>query len=209
MVRRAMAWGMVAALAWVMPSWAADEALITALNGTATRLADGGVPAVMLAPFARLSVGDRVELPMGTSLTLVIAEAARQEQWQGPGVVELTPLAGRSQQGAVQITAKSLPPQIARQIGRTPSSDTVGQFGVVRVRSITPAQPLADLEQAYGTFRAQAPGEDRTPELFLLSGLFQLRAMERLQQEITRLRGATPAPDAAFSAVLDHYAKAF
>jgi len=209
MAGRAMAWGLAAALAWVGPIWAADEALITAINGSATRLAEGAVPAVALAPFARLSVGDRVELSAGSSLTLVIAEAARQEQWQGPGVIELTPQAGQSQQGTALITAKPLPAQIARQIGRTPSADTVGQFGVVRVRAMTPAQQLLDLEQAYGAFRQQTPAEDRSPELFWLSGLFQLRAMERLQQEVTRLRGATPQPDAGFAAALDHYAKAF
>lgn len=205
---RVLVWVALVSLGWCMPARAADEALLTALSGTAIRLAEDG-QRLPLVPFSRLSVGDKVELAPDATLTVVIVDAARQEQWQGPGVVELTGQSGSVRQGDARLIAKALPPQIARQIGRTPSSDTVGQFGVVRVRSLTPPQPLGELEQAYAAFRGQVPPGDHSPEQFWLSGLFQLRAMDRLQQEIARLRGNGTVLDPTLAALLDHYAKAF
>lgn len=146
-------------------------------------------------PFSRLLEGDRVRLGADGRLTVVYAASGRQETWTGTGTIA----AGEDQSavvsGAPKVEARQLPKQIALQMARTPMADSTGKAGMVRMRAIATPQAVIALEQKYQELRSQAAPEDRSPEIFLLAGLFEKGAHERLEQELDRIGKAYPGDE--------------
>lgn len=152
-------------------------------------------------PFSRLLEGDRVRLAAGGKVTLVYVGSGRQEAWSGAGVI----VAGDDQSTAVSgppsLQAKQLPKQVVQQMARTPLADATGKAGMVRMRAIATPDALAALEQKYEELRSQAAPDDRSPEVFLLAGLFERNAFERLEQELARIQTAYPGDDSVVALV--------
>jgi hypothetical protein len=158
-------------------------------------------------PFSRLLEGDRVRLAADGKLTVVYAGSGRQEAWSGTGVIA----AGEDQSsvvsGAPRVEARQLPRQVAQQMARTPLADSTGKVGMLRMRAIATPEALAALEQKYQELRSQAAPEDRSPEVFLLAGLFEKGAYDRLEQELARIEKGYPG-DGAAQALARIYIKA-
>lgn len=148
-------------------------------------------------PFSRLLEGDRVKLPAGGKLTLVYVGSGRQEAWSGAGAIvageeQSTPVAGPP-----SLEAKQLPKAVAQQMARTPLADSTGKTGMVRVRAIGAPDGLDSLEQKYQELRRQSAPGDRTPEVFLLAGLLERGAYDRLEQEVARIQKDYPGDESA------------
>ncbi|HJW25684.1 MAG TPA: hypothetical protein VJ576_12365 [Rhodocyclaceae bacterium] len=160
-----------------------------------------------LQPFSRLLDGDRVKLGSDGKLTVVYVGSGRQESWSGAGVIA----AGEEQStvvaGAPKGEAKQLPKQVAQQMARTPLADSTGKAGMVRMRALATPEAMAALEQKYQELRSQAAPDDRSPEVFLLAGLFEKSAYDRLEEELTRLEKAYPG-DQSILALASIYGKA-
>lgn len=182
--------GLLIGLCFSLSAHAASEALVTSVSGEALRLGEKP-PHEVVKAFVHLNAGDRVQLGKAAKINVIIPAAARLENWQGPGTIELGKREGKSLDTAV-IDVKPLPPQFARQIGRTPTIDAQGKVGMLRTRGLGGESRLEDLENDYRAYRAQTPAGDRTPELFYLAGLFELKAYDRLRQEMATVTATYP-----------------
>lgn len=161
--------------------------LITASEGIVVRVDQelrGSVPA-----FVKLKTGDRLSLGENARLKLVYFASARQETWAGKGVLEIGEQQGSSS-GLPPPEVKILPEILARQIAKTPTLDSQGRAGVVRLRSIPTPDALAKLDGDYRRLRMEAVASDLNPELFLLSGLLEMRQLERIDQVLAFLNTA-------------------
>ena len=167
---------------------APDVALVTDVQGQAARLTPQGQQA--LPAFVKLQRGDKLALAKGR-LQIVYFANGRQEVWTGSGRLEILDDESRAT-GLPAAEVKTLPNVIVRQIARTPSLDSQGRAGTVRLRSIPPADATAQLENNYRELRAQTPADDLTPEIFLLAGLSVLSQSERIDAVIKELQRTRP-----------------
>lgn len=152
-----------------------------------------------LEPLVRLLEGDRLRLGSGASVRLLYARSGLQEEWQQAGVLRIERAKSAILRGQPQVTTRQLPTAIAQQMARTPHSDSTGRIGGVRLRnlSLDPDTPpdsgkLAQLEENYQALRQNAPPTDHGPEIYLLAGLRDLAAHERLRTELQRLQNQHP-----------------
>lgn len=164
---------------------AGDVALVTALNGKTDRAAiTGPVP---VEPFVKLKEGDVLTLGKGAFLRLVYFEGGRQEDWKGPGRIEAGSAESRAA-GAQQTEVKTLPAVVVRQMAKTPALDSQGRAGVTRLRAIGSPNSLDKLEAEYDRLRMESGGKDLNAEIYMLSGLFELRELERVEYMINDLQ---------------------
>lgn len=186
------------ALGWmffVMPAFAAaDAALVTSLSGKVSRAgADAAVEA-----FVKLKAGDVLIIAKDTKLQLTYFENGRQESWTGTGKLEI----GASESKATGLPApqvKQVPMVIVKQLARTPSLDSQGRAGVMRLRAIPTPEAIARMEDTYKQMRAESDKsggkEDLNPELYLLAGMLEMRQLERVEQVLADMkkdRGSDP-----------------
>ncbi|MEY2631573.1 MAG: hypothetical protein RIR00_227 [Pseudomonadota bacterium] len=165
--------------------WAAEATvLVLQVSGEASVDAVGYPPRVLL-PFSRVMVGDTVNLGADSQVTLVYAATGRREAWSGAGSFAVGEGESRKLRGKSSVEIRQLPAQVAQQMLRTPSLDGEGKVGMVRLRAIAPTDALARLEARYQELRNQMPPQDSEPEVFLLSGLFELGEFERLEQQLS------------------------
>lgn len=184
----------------------ADTVLVTSVRGSVGIDAIGAGKA-MLEPFVRLQEGDRLSLPAGAQVNLVYVGKARLEAWQGTGTVVIGESESRATAGKPQVQVRTIPPEAARQMNRTPTTAPDGRVGMMRMRSIPAHDAVARLEDEYRRLRAQSAGDDLLPEIALLAGLFDLRQYERVDAELQRIAREHPANPSA-QALQDLYAKA-
>lgn len=165
-----------------------------------------GKPAKLEA-FTRLLEGDRVELGKAAKLTMIYTRSSRQETWTGPGAI----LAGNAESTAVngkpQLDTKQLPAKVAQMIAHTPTSDSTGRAGMVRLRAIAQPDELASLEKSYQELRASAAVSDRNPEVYFLAGLFKLGEYDRVTQQINVFEQQYPG-DESIRALAKRYSDA-
>lgn len=186
-----MGWALCALFA--SPAQAGTSAMVMNVSGDV--VIDTFGKTAKIEPFSRLLDGDRVRLGADGKLILVYAASGRQETWVGAGQIaageeQSTPVSGNP-----RVEARQLPRQVVQQMARTPQVDSTGKTGMVRMRAIVTPAALATLEQKYQEMRSQAAPEDRTPEVFLLAGLFEKGAHDRLEQELARMEKAYPGDD--------------
>ena len=175
--------------------WAAEVALVTAVQGRVMRLADAA-PAPVEA-FVKLKEGDRLSLEKDTRLQLVYFENGRQETWAGPGRLEMTARESKAT-GLPAAQVKSLPLVMARQLARTPALDSQGRGGVTRLRAVRGPDAIAKLEETYQDLRTRAGRDELEPEMYLLSALYELRELERVEKLLGSLQQDWPNnPEAA------------
>lgn len=182
-----------------------DAVLVTAVQGGVS--VEGiGSSKMALEAFVRLNEGDRLSLPAAGQVSLVYVSKGRQESWQGAGSVVVGDGESKVASGKPQVQVRNIPPSVAKQMNRTPVAAADGKVGMMRTRSI-PTLDLARLEREYGEMRNQTVASDILPEVYLLSGLFELKQYERIEDELKRITGAYPQ-DATVPVLRQLYAKA-
>ena len=165
-------------------------AMITALQGTVNLITPQGIQA--LQPFSRLQRGDQLAVD-SPALKLIYFDSGRQEIWQGKGKIEVLAAESRGL-GFFDPNVIILPSFIVRQIGKTPSPDALPHGISMRSRGVN---SIERIEDSYRRMRMEAVRGDLNPELFLLSALFEMREIDRVEQVLSDLRAARPADQEA------------
>ena len=179
---------LVGALAVAPASYAAnDVALVTALRGNVNRIAKDGPGA--LEAFVKLKQGDVLTLEKGSTVKLVYFASARQESWTGEGRLDIATNESKGS-GLADPEVKILPAILVKQIARTPSLDSQGRAGVMRLRAIATPDAIAKLDREYTQMRTTSELGDINPEMFLLSGLFEMRELDRVETLINEMEVA-------------------
>ncbi|MDP1733408.1 MAG: hypothetical protein Q8L44_03495 [Sulfuritalea sp.] len=174
------------------PAWAAEVALVMSVQGRVTRLAEAAQ--VPVEAFVKLKEGDRLSLEKDSRVQVVYFENGRRETWSGPGRLEMAVREGKPG-GLPDPEVKQLPLVMAKQLARTPTLDSQGRGGVTRLRSVPGQDAVSKLQSTYQDLRSRAESDDLGPEMFLLSGLFELRELdqvERLLADLQQRQAKTP-----------------
>lgn len=167
---------------------AAEVGLVTAASSRIL-LQDGTVPARELKAFIKVRTGDRITLPPESRLQLVFFENGRQETWSGSGMIEVGGKSARVVKGKPQITVRTVPDILVKQLSKTPSPDGVARAGMIRVRSIAPSGiTVESAENHYLELRKVSETNDLTPEAYLLSCYLELRELDKLEQFLDKLK---------------------
>lgn len=177
------------------PVWATEVALVMSVQGKVTRLAE--VAPVPVEAFVKLKEGDKLALGKDSRLQVLYFDNGRHEAWAGPGRLEMTLREGKtSDLPAPQVKAVSM--VMAGQLARTPALDGQGRGGVTRLRSVPSQDAIDKLEDTYQELKRRAGADDLGPEVYLLSGLFEMRELERVERVIGDLQQERPKnPEAA------------
>ena len=186
-----------------LPALAQQGAIITALQGRVTVEQESPVPQAAMA-LARVRTGDKLQLGADAVLQLVYFQNARQESWRGSARLEVGEEESRVLAGSAQPMVKQLPAMLVRQLVKTPTAEGGGRVGAVRLRAIVPPDAAKKLDENYLLLRQQAEAADRTPELYLLAGLFELKNYARIEASLKQWQEATPG-DPVLAAMADHY----
>lgn len=165
----------------------AETVLVTGLAGRVS-LAD---PAGPLHPFARLKAGQRLALESGARLQIVYLGSGRHETWNGPGRIDIGE--GDSRSGDLAAPrVRQIPPVALAQLAKTPPVDGISP-PQRRQRSVPAADAVGRIEATYRQMRIEAADEDLDPELYLLSGMFELRQLERVEEIVADIMQKRPA----------------
>jgi hypothetical protein len=169
---------------------AVDVALVTAIDGGVSRLAEPAPQPVQ--NFVKLKEGDVLSLDKGARLQIVYFDGGRQETWNGAGKLEVA-RAESKPTGLAAPQLKQLPAIMVRQIARTPALDVHGRGGATRLRAIVTPEKIAGIEKAYARLKSEAAPDDLNPEFYRLSAFFEVRDLERVEAilaELQQQRGA-------------------
>lgn len=169
----------------MMAHAAGDVALVTALQGKVSRVSiarPGSVEA-----FVKLKEGDVLKLEKDARIRLVYFDSGRQESWSGEGRLEIAVTESKGI-GLAAPEVKLLPAVLVKQIAKTPTLDSQGRAGVTRLRAIGTTNTLSALEAEYDRMRAAGGGKDLNAEIYLLSGLFELRELDRVENLINEIQ---------------------
>jgi hypothetical protein len=198
-------------LQWVMVvlllGWAQAGLALTVDVGMLTQI-DGKVALITVkeakrpaTAFLKVALGDKLVLGKDARVRIVYFETSRQEVWKGAGEVEIGNGEGRS--SSLQAEIRKLPPLVARQLVKTPVSGRHGKTGMVTVRSLS-SDTIESLEKQYTEFRGAVADGDTTPEVFLLTGLLEMKEFERAQTVLEGFR-AKLSTTPALAAVISHF----
>lgn len=175
-------------------AWA-DAGMITQLSGDVS-IATGGATRAAV-PFLKIATGDKLTLGNGSRVQLVYFGNGRQEIWKGGGLVEVGSLDSKS---TLKPDVAQLPPLVVNQLAKTPAAGQQGKTGMVRVRSLADPDAAEHLNKQYAELKKSAAIEDTTPEVFLLSGLIEIKEFTRAKAILADLGGKT-----AYKPVVDHF----
>jgi hypothetical protein len=168
---------------------AADVALVMSVQGKVMR--QDGMNSVPVEAFVKLGEGDRLSLEKDAQLRVAYFENGRHETWSGPGSLELAARGGQPV-GLTTPGLKTLPLAVARQLARTPAADREGRKAPARTRAVQAPDAMARLEATYKELRGRAGADDLEPETYLLSGLFELRELDRVEKLLGELKQERP-----------------
>lgn len=160
----------------------ADTGMITALTGNAT-LTSAGKPRAAAA-LLKFASSDNLTLTGSARVQLVYFDSGRQENFQGPGRIDL---GTRESKSTLRVEITQLPPLVINQLSRTPVGGQQGSVGMVRFRGGPNLRAIELLQQQYNELKAGARPDDLTPELFLLSGLHEQNAQSQLKAKLAAL----------------------
>jgi hypothetical protein len=150
---------------------ASDVGMITQLNGNVT-VARANKAKVSATAFLKVALGDKLVLEKSARVRIVYFETDRQELWTGAGEIEIADGEGRSR--ALKPEVKKLPPLIVQQLENAPQAGRHGKSAMVIVRS-GDSGSVESLEKQYEELRSRVSADDTTPEIFLLTGLLDLK----------------------------------
>ncbi len=163
----------------------AETVLVTGLAGR-VNLAD---PAGPLHPFTRLKAGQRLALETDARLQIVYLGSGRHESWNGPGRLDIGE--GDSRSGDLAAPRiRQLQPTVLAQLAKTPQAE--GGPPPRRQRSLPAADAVGRIEATYRQMRIEAAADDLDPELYLLSGMFELRQLERVEEIVADIMQKRP-----------------
>lgn len=168
---------------------AAEVALVMSVQGKVSRL--DGANQVPVEAFVKLKSGDRLTLDNATRLQLVYFRSGRQETWSGSGALVMAAKESGSE-GLPAPRIKTLPPVMVSQLARTPALDSQGRGGVTRLRSIATEDAIAKLDATYLELKSKAEGDDLAPEMYLLSGLYEMRQLDRVETLLGEMKQDRP-----------------
>ncbi len=176
-------------------AWA-DAAMITQLSGEVS-INSGGTTQKAVS-FLKVATGDKLTLTSGARVQLVYFGNGRQEVWTGGGLVEVGGLDSKS---TLKPEVSQLPPLVVNQLAKTPAAGQQGKTGMIRVRSLTNPDAAKHLDKQYAELKKSAVEGDTTPEVFLLSGLIEIKEFNRAKSLLADLGGK-----AAYKPVVEHFA---
>lgn len=186
------------------PSWALsmDVAIVTSVQGTVTLAIEKEASKPLLA-FSKLHQGERLALDQNAKIQVVYFENGRQETWHGQGVVEIGTQESNS---TLKPEVKLLPPLLAKQLVKTPASNVQGRAGMIVMRSISTPEKIKSIDDNYANLRKQAEPSEISPELYLLSALFELKEFERIRGLLSDLDKKYPER-ADVKDLINHYTR--
>ena len=187
-------------------AFAQQGAIVTVLQGAVTVEQDAPVPRPA-AVLIKLRAGDKLQLARDATVQLVYFGNGRQETWRGAARLEIGTGESTASGGTPEPEIKQLPQMLVRQLVKTPTADNSGRIGAVRLRSIVAPDAVEKLEKNYAELRTQAEAADRTPELYLLAGLFELKRYEQIEALLGEWEREAPG-DASVAAMQQHYREA-
>lgn len=187
-------WFMAIALCGSVQVWA-DVGMVTQMNGEISITTGSDSRAVV--PFIKVNTGDKLTLASGAKLQLVYFGSGRQEVWTGGGQVEVGSLNSTS---ALKPTVTQLPPLVALQFAKMPVAGQQGKTGMIRMRSMKTPETNAQLDKQYGDLKRRAEADDTTPEVYLLSGLIEIKEFNRAKSVLAELNGK-----AGYQHVVDYF----
>ena len=184
-------------------AFAQQGAIVTVLQGAVTVEQETPVPRPA-AVLIKLRAGDKLQLARDATVQLVYFDNGRQETWRGAARLEVGAGESTASGGTPEPEVKQLPQMLVRQLVKTPTADSSGRVGAVRLRHIIAPDAEEKLEKNYAELRAQTEAADRTPELYLLAGLFELKRYERIEALLGDWEKEAPA-EASVAAMQQHY----
>lgn len=189
-------------LFWAQAAFAlnVDVGMLTQVDGS-VQVAKFKQGKTRATAFLKIAIGDKLSLAKNARVQIVYFESSRQEIWKGPGEVEIGNGEGRS--AALKAEVKKLPPLVARQLVKTPEGGQHGKTGMVTVRSLS-SDTVESLEKQYKEYRAAAPAGDTTPEVFLMTGLLEMKEYKHAQKVLQGFqKNLSKNPE--LSAVISHF----
>lgn len=173
----------------------ADVGMITQMSGEISIATDSGSRAVV--PFIKVNTGNKLTLANGARLQLVYFSSGRQEVWNGGGLIEVGSVNSTS---PLKPTVTQLPPLVALQFAKMPVAGQQGKAGMIRMRSMKTPETTAQLDKQYSDLRRRAAADDTTPEIYLLSGLIEIKEFNRAKGVLAELSGKT-----GYQPVVDYF----
>lgn len=189
-------------LVWAQAAFAlnVDVGMLTQVDGS-VQVAKFKQGKNRATAFLKVALGDKLNLGKNARVQIVYFETSRQEVWKGPGEVEIGNGEGRS--STLKAEVKKLPPLVARQLVKTPEGGQHGKTGMVTVRSLS-SDTVESLEKQYKDYRAATPAGDTTPEVFLMTGLLEMKEYEHAQTVLDGFRKNVPK-NPELSSVISHF----
>ncbi|MBV2235181.1 MAG: hypothetical protein KUL75_06485 [Sterolibacterium sp.] len=168
-----------------------EASLVTLISGK-VQLQAAERPPEALKAFVKLRPGDQLALSENARLQIVYFDGGRQETWQGTGQLKIGAQASTPSAGNLQPAIRMLPKILVKQMAKTPGTDGHVKAGMVRMRSIPSGGTLESVEKHYAELKAQAEEDDRNPEIYLLSGYFELHEYDKLDALLRDLNEKSP-----------------
>lgn len=194
---------LIAGLLFAVATAWADDAMLTQVSGDVSVAGKSGSRAAV--PFLKVANGDKLKLGKNARVQMVYFGNGRQEVWKGEGQIDVGSLEGRS--ASMKADVAQLPPLVINQLAKTPAPGQQGRTGMVMVRSLGDPDALEHLDKEYAELRARSAADDTTPEVFLLSGLLDLKEYDRAKKVLADLK-TKQLTVPAFEAVVDHFTPA-
>lgn len=191
------------------PAGANDESgMVTQVQGAVT-YASGRDKSKPVVAFMKVRAGDKLTLPQDAKLQLVYFQGGRQEAWRGAAQLEVGGAETRTANAASPPEVKQLPALVLQQLTHAPNvvTDLKNRTGMVLVRALPMREKLRELDETYAAMRKDAAADDVTPELYLLSGLHELKLYQDMKQVLEEMRQRQP-DNAEVKAVYEQYGKA-
>ena len=184
-----------------------ESGMVTLVQGSVT-YASGGDKDKPVVAFMKIRAGDKLKLPPDARVQLVYFQGGRQETWRGAAQLEVGATDSRAANAARPPEVKQLPALVLQQLTRAPNvvTDLKNRTGMVFVRALPMREKLRELDDTYAAMRKDAALDDVTPELFLLSGLYELRLYQDMKPVLEEMRQRQP-DNAEVKAVYDQYSK--
>jgi len=180
-----------------------DVGMLTQVQGAVT-LAGEKESGKAAPAFTKVRAGDKLTLSQGARLQLVYFDGGRQETWQGSGQLEVG--TSESKSATLKPEVKQLPDILVKQLVKSPSPDVKNRAGMIMMRAIATPQDIKAFEDNYAAMRKEMAPTDFTPELYLLSGLFEHKEYQRIKEVLADLNAKHP-DNSDVKAMAEHYGR--
>ena len=191
------------------PSGATGESgMVTQVQGE-VKYSSGSDKNKPVLAFMKVRAGDKLTLPKDAKLQLVYFQGGRQEAWRGAAQLEVGGAESRAANASNPPEVKQLPALVLQQLTRAPNvvTDLKNRTGMVFVRALPMREKLRELDDTYAAMRKDTAADDVTPELYLLSGLHELKLYQDMKPVLEEMRQRQPS-NAEVKAVYEQYSKA-